>query len=206
MNHFKHCLLSSARYVPVWTLCFVQMNPSYVSCWVSKEVTKSTQRTPRIVVGNLNDSFKLRTEKARAAEVVGQHWSQLLAWAAAFKNKLYLFMSAVLGLCCCTDFSLVAVSSGCSSWQCGGLSLQWLLLLWALGYTSFRLRFLGSRAQAQRLWHTGLVAPRYVESFWARDRTCVSCIGRWILHHSATREALELQLLWAMGPGTGHHA
>ena len=107
-------------------------------------------------------------------------------------------MSAVLGLCCCTDFSLVAVSSGCSSWQCGGLSLQWLLLWQGAGPRAWglqQLQFLGSRAQAQRLWHTGLVAPRYVESFWARDRTCVSCIGRWILHHSATREALELQLL-----------
>ena len=30
--------------------------------------TKSTQRTPRILVGNLNESFKLGTEKAKAAE------------------------------------------------------------------------------------------------------------------------------------------
>ena len=27
-------------------------------------------------------------------------------------------------------------------------------------------------------------------SSWARDRTCVSCMGRWILYHWATRKAL----------------
>ena len=37
-------------------------------------------------------------------------------------------------------------------------------------------------------WH---VAPWHVGSSWTRDRTCVSCIGRWILYHRATREALS---------------
>ena len=46
----------------------------------------------------------------------------------------------------------------------------------------------GSRAQAQSLWHTGLVAPRHVGSSWARARTHVPCIGRRILNHCATRE------------------
>ena len=36
---------------------------------------------------------------------------------------------------------------------------------------------------------TGLVAPRHVVSFWTKDQTHVSCIGRWILYHWATREA-----------------
>ena len=35
----------------------------------------------------------------------------------------------------------------------------------------------------------GLVAPRHVESSQTRDRTHVSCTGRQILYHSATREA-----------------
>ena len=35
-----------------------------------------------------------------------------------------------------------------------------------------------------------LVAPRHVGSSWIRDQTCVSCFGRQILYHWATREAL----------------
>ena len=42
---------------------------------------------------------------------------------------------------------------------------------------------LGSRAQTQQLWHTGLVAPWYVGCFQIGDRTRVSCIGRGILYH-----------------------
>ena len=47
----------------------------------------------------------------------------------------------------------------------------------------------GFRAQAQWLWCTGLVVPRHVESSWIRERTCVSCIGRWILCPWASSEA-----------------
>ena len=46
---------------------------------------------------------------------------------------------------------------------CTGFLLQQLLLL----------QLLGSRAQAQLLWHTGLVAPWYVRSSQTRDRTYV---------------------------------
>ena len=46
----------------------------------------------------------------------------------------------------------------------------------------------GSRAQAQYLWCVSLVALLYIGSFWTRDRTHVSCIGRWIPYHRATRE------------------
>ena len=53
----------------------------------------------------------------------------------------------------------------------------------------------GSRAQVQKLWWTGLVAPRHVGSFQPRDRTRVSCIGGQIFYHGATREALTLLLL-----------
>ena len=44
-------------------------------------------------------------------------------------------------------------------------------------------------AQAQQLWLTGLVAPRYVGSSQTRARTRVPCTGRQILNHCATREA-----------------
>ena len=39
--------------------------------------------------------------------------------------NLFLVM---LGLCCCMEFSLLAVSGGFSSLHCSGFSLQWLLL------------------------------------------------------------------------------
>ena len=49
-------------------------------------------------------------------------------------------------------------------------------------------------AQAQQLWLTGLVIPRHVGSSQTRARTHVPCIGRQILNHCATREALEVFL------------
>ena len=57
---------------------------------------------------------------------------------------------------------------------------------WALGIQVFS----GSRAQAQYLWHMGLVAPRHVGS-QIKGRIHVSCIGRWILYHWVTKEAPE---------------
>ena len=45
------------------------------------------------------------------------------------------------------------------------------------------LQFPGPRAQAQRLWCMGLVAPLLVRSSWTRDPTCVSCIGRQSIYH-----------------------
>ena len=50
-------------------------------------------------------------------------------------------------------------------------------------------------AQAQQLWLTGLVALRHAESSQTRARTRVPCIGRQILNHCATREALHCSLL-----------
>ena len=42
------------------------------------------------------------------------------------------------------------------------------------------------------MWLTGPVAPWHVGSSQTRARTCVPCIGRQILNHCATREALPL--------------
>ena len=50
-------------------------------------------------------------------------------------------------------------------------------------------------AQAQQLWFTGLVAPRHVGPSQTRARTRVPCIGRQILNHCATREALAQVLI-----------
>ena len=65
--------------------------------------------------------------------------------------------------------SLVAVNGGYSSLRCVDFSLRWLLLLQRtgsrhMGFSSCgtwaqQLLLTGSRAQAQYLWHTGLVAP-----------------------------------------------
>ena len=52
-----------------------------------------------------------------------------------------------------------------------------------------RLLLTGCRAQAQCLWHTGLVALWHVGSSRTRDGTRVSCIGKQVLYHWATREA-----------------
>ena len=111
----------------------------------------------------------------------------------------YLYL-AVLGLLCCTGFSLVVASGDCSPAVVWGLLLGVAsLVLEPLGPVGFSsccgaraqsLRFLGSRAQAQQLWHLGLVPPRRVGSSWIRDWTRVSCTGRWILYCWATRETL----------------
>ena len=95
-------------------------------------------------------------------------------------------------------FSLVVASGGYSSLRCAGFSWWWLLLLRSMGSscTGFsscgtrtqQLWLAGSRAQAQQLWCTGLVALQQVGSSWTRALTCVSCIGRRILNHCATRE------------------
>ena len=98
--------------------------------------------------------------------------------------------------------SLVVASGGYSSLQCMDFSLWWLLLLRSMGsrHEGFsscgtraqQLWLVGSRAQAQQLWRTGLVAPWHVGSSWIRDQTHVPCIGRWILNHCATREVLQM--------------
>ena len=87
---------------------------------------------------------------------------------------------AVLGLHSCADFFLVAASRGYSSLPCAGFSLLWLLLLRSTGFRARGLSSWGSAA----LWHVG--------SSQTRGRIHVSCVGRWVLYHWATREALSI--------------
>ena len=104
---------------------------------------------------------------------------------------IYLFIWLPLGLHCC----MRAFSS------CGQQGLLFVVVHGPLvavaslveehGLQAHRLQQLwlaGSRAQAQELWRTGLVALRHVRSSWTRDRTRVPCIGRQILNHCVTRE------------------
>ena len=50
---------------------------------------------------------------------------------------------------------------------------------------------MGSRAQAQQLWRMGSAVLQHVGSSWTRARTRDPCIGRRILNHCTTREALD---------------
>ena len=109
---------------------------------------------------------------------------------------IYFWLHWVFGAA--RGLSLVVVSGGYSSLRCAGFSLRWLLLLWntgsrRMGFSSCgmwaqKLWLVGSRAQAQYLWCTGLAAPRHLGSSRTRARTRVSCTGRRILNHCATRE------------------
>ena len=97
---------------------------------------------------------------------------------------IYLLL-AVLVLRCGVGFSLVAASGGHSPAELCGFSLG--------GFCCCREQGYGHR-DPQYLWYPGLVAPSYVGSSQTRDRTQVSCIGRWILYHWATREAQKAVL------------
>ena len=110
-----------------------------------------------------------------------------------FYKFIYLFIQFWLRWVFVAErrLSLVAVSRGYSSLRCMGFSLRWLLFAAEHRLQVCVLQQLwhaGSRAQAQQLWCTGLVAPWHVGSSQTRDRTRVPCIGRWILNHCTTRE------------------
>ena len=97
---------------------------------------------------------------------------------------MYLFLAALRLHCCVRAFS------NCIEW---GLLLLWSTGSRLMGFSSCgmqaqQLWLTGSRAQAQQLWHMGLVALWHVGSSWTRVGTCVPCIGRQILNHGATRE------------------
>ena len=102
---------------------------------------------------------------------------------------MWLFIFGCVCLRGCADFSLVVSSRGHSSLWCAGFSLQWPL---AAVHRLQQLWFLGSRAQTQQLWCTGLGALGHVRSSWTRDQTHVSYIGRPILYHWDSRKAQKL--------------
>ena len=112
----------------------------------------------------------------------------------------------MLGLCCCEGFSPAAASRGYSlvvvrkpltmvASLVGEYRLQGLQasIIAANEFSScgsqapeHRLNSCGAQAQPLRcIWGSSLI----------RDLTHVSCIGRQILHHWATREALDLTFL-----------
>ena len=97
-----------------------------------------------------------------------------------FLKNVHLFslFLVVLGLRCCADFSVAAVSRGYCLLRCMGRFLPRLLLLWSTGCRARGL---------QLLPHMGLVAGQHMGSSPIRDRTRVSLIIRQILYYWATR-------------------
>ena len=90
---------------------------------------------------------------------------------------IYLFL-AVLGLRCPAGFSLVAVSWGCSPAAVSGLLTELASPVAGHGLEGQDFSSCGSWAQWR--WLPG--ALRHLESSQTRDRTHVSCVGRWVLH------------------------
>ena len=85
----------------------------------------------------------------------------------------------------CWVFMLYGLFSSCGEWGYSlvaafRLLIVWLPLLRSTGFGSCgtwapQLWLPGSRAPAQQLWPTGLVAPCHMRSSWTRDQTHVSC-------------------------------
>ena len=107
----------------------------------------------------------------------------------------------VLGLHCCAGFPLVAASENYFLSQCAGFSSQGLLLLRSTGFRAHgrqEMRHVGSIAVVSGtqgtgsvIGHAGLVAPGQVTSSWTRNQSRNCCVGRRILYHRSTREALD---------------
>ena len=92
----------------------------------------------------------------------------------------YLFL-AVLGLHCCAPgasrgYSLVVHKLLTAAFLC--------CRAWALGLPGFS--SCSSKSTGFIVVVAGLAAPRHLRSSQIRDRTRVSCIGRWILYRWAT--------------------
>ena len=124
--------------------------------------------------------------------------SHLLCKTSFLKKILYyLFIFGFAG-----SLLLLRLFSSCGEWGLVFVTVRRLLtvVVLMLRRTSSRasglqqLWFPGSRAQAQQLCCTGLTALQHVASSWTRDLTHVSRIGRRILYHRATREALQIFL------------
>ena len=115
---------------------------------------------------------------------------------------LFLIISlaylAALGPRCCAGLSHVSelgLSDGSLWLLFVGFAWQWLLLLCSTGSKAQHCAF--SSCGTRVLW--------YVESSRTRDRTRVSHIGKWILYHWATREALHCHFSIHWSPVDSQH-
>ena len=119
-------------------------------------------------------------------------------------NNFYFILFFLTGN---KSFFLNLFIYGCvgSSFLCEGFLQLWQVGAtlhcgaWAFHYCG--LSCCGAQApdaQAQQLWLTGPVAPRHVGFSQTRAQTRVPCIGRQILNHCATREALETLFVFTL--------
>ena len=93
---------------------------------------------------------------------------------------IYFWLRWVFVAAC--RLSLVAASRGYSSLWCMGFSLRSLLLLPSTG----------SRAQTQKLWRTGLVAPRHVGSSPIRAKPVSPALAGGFLTTAPPEKSLPL--------------
>ena len=100
-----------------------------------------------------------------------------------FFKVIYLFL-VVLGLCCCVWTFSSWGKQGLLSIEVHGLLTVGASQAWSTGsgragfssgsMQAQQLQLRGSRVLAQKLWHTGLVAPWHVKSSWTRVNHCTT--------------------------------
>ena len=114
-------------------------------------------------------------------------------------SDIFIFGSAgslmLCGLfCSCSEQGLLS-SWGARASHCGGFSCCGAQALGPAGLSSWR--HVSSVVEEHGLKSTGSVVVVHrlsVGSSWIRDRTRVSCVGKWILFHWAAWEAQPLSL------------
>ena len=92
----------------------------------------------------------------------------------------------MLGLCCCTGFSLVAVNGGYSLVAVPGLLITLASLVKEHGLQGAQASAVvapGLQSTGSVVVVHGLSCPWHVESSRIRDRNHLSCAGRWVLYH-----------------------
>ena len=123
--------------------------------------------------------------------VVGSYGNSYFVFVIVASESVILRMFdlflAVLGLCCCADFSLVAAIRGYSLVAVRRLLIAMVSFDVELSFRAQGFSSCNSWALKHRLSSCGtcmgLVVTRHVGSSWIRNRTLVSCIGRQILYH-----------------------
>ena len=117
-------------------------------------------------------------------------WRNIYSSPFPTHHAFFFFFLRILFIFDCSGSSLLRVlfsgwgyTSGCHAWasHCDGFSC---CRAQALGHVSLS----SCGPWAQKLWHTGLVAPWHAGSSQIRYQMFVSCIGRQILYHWTTRE------------------
>ena len=105
---------------------------------------------------------------------------------------------------------LLGLFSSCREWrllfaygvQASHCSIFSCLGAWTVGWGGFGSCSSQVLEHSFSSWCTGFVAPQHVGSSRIRDRTGISCTGRRILYHWATREARITISLKTLSPNT----